>query len=297
MFSVASLSQPKSTNPKKTNGVYCLCLVYLCNIFTGVYCSFVGLFMQLIHCVFNKLLVKDMLRSYLKLHLSACLYLLWLIIPCLISYPFVGGSTVQMYGDFKLSHLVDIFTCGNLFDYGRQTPVLTVLVVFGFVVSMKRVYSIITTLNRPNNKFEGDIQTCYLLPITVISCFFYIKNPLCDALLNVLPFDFNFNNQSFIIGVHFCGVMLVGKALCWLLALCSQMTILSAKIRHRIKSLLVLLLSLMLIEHGAWRICRNFSMVEMSGEFVKNLRELKQQYQDNGRILVHTKLGKSWLKM
>lgn len=275
--------------------VYFLCLVYLCSAFTGVFCSMISFITHLLFGVINGRSFKEF-QQFFVLHLKVTAYLLWLIIPCLISYPYIGGGVMDRHGSLSLTDIVDIFNNGLLFDWKRRLPWLTVLVSFGIVLSVRSIID--STAGAFDDKKSASqqkrklVHSWWLVLVTMVSCFFYMKNPLVDTFMSLMPFALDFDNKSFIIGLHFCGVLMAGKALCWIAGLLHHFDILSFDKKGTSKNVVVFIVSMALIMGGTERINRPLSTLEMSEEFFETLNKIKHASGNKGgRILAHSKLG------
>lgn len=286
---------------RKHNGkaVYLICLVYLCHAFTGIYCSIISFATCILSGVINHRLTREF-QKCLTLHLKVLLYLSWLIIPCLISYPYIGGESVKRYGGFTLPDIVDMFNNGLLFDWKRNLPWMTILVSVGLIVSVKhtmdftvRVCGIRERERHTIKHRQHQIHAWWLLLVTAISCFLYTRNPLMNGLTNVMPFDFDFDNKLFIIGIHFCGLLMAAKALCWLTNLTHYFAQFSLKKKRLYKMVTVFVTSLVLIKNGVESTSERLSVLEVSGEFCTTLNKMKVEHEatKRGRILSHSRLG------
>jgi len=280
---------------------YFLCLTYLCSVFTGIYSSIVALVTYLAaistynpthYTIKEKCFISwNRLRLWFFLHVKLVLYLSWIIVPSLISYPYLGNETSKVHGGFVVPNIMQMFTHGNLFDYNQHFKYCTVLIFCGILLAIVRLcLHVYTSYSVTNYPLHSDLKfALWLLSMTSISVVLYVQNPIWQFVLHYLPLDIGFDTKSFIIGIQSCGAFFIGFSLDKFVEILSHIPRSNRKTK---KVLLTVLIGLVLIKDGADRVSGNIPLLKMSDDFGKTLKEFRLKQNGNGRILTTTRLGK-----
>ena len=279
---------------------YLLCLTYLCSVLTGIYSSIMVLVTYLAATFTHNpadyllqekcLFLWNGLKSWFFLHIKLVLYLSWIIIPTLISYPYLGSDVLKMRGGFLVPNVMRMFLDGDLFDYNQNYKYCTVLILCGVMLAIVRL-CLHLYASDPATRYPLNADSkfaLWLLSVASISIALYIENPLAYCIRHYMPFNLQFDTKSFIIGIQSCGAVFIGFVLDKFVEIVSQMPLLS---RNGKKLFLTVLISLVLIKDGADRVSENVSFLEISDGFGKTLKEFRSKQSGDGRILTTTKLG------
>ena len=236
----------------------------------------------------------EVLKSWLTTHFKITLYLSWMIVPVLISFPYFGGPVQKLSGGFQQPSLASLFVNGDLFDFKRRYYCMTGLVCIGMLVALIRSYSF-TKSDLINKMLNTDaIFTFWIIPISIVSVVVYTDTVVPTIVGYLIPSGMTIpKNKSLFIGVQFCAIMLIGLALEKIVQLLSCVFTSNHNNRKYLTTAVVFFLSVILIAHGADRLAEETSnLMELKQEFEKAISQVSNQASGmRGRILTNSKLG------
>lgn len=258
----------------------------------GLYCSALSLLAALFYSIVQKLGKKHTLnsiRSVLQVHLKLILYLSWLLIPGLISYPYLASSTsVSLTINYNIKSFLFNLASGKLFDYKRSCQCLTFLAVLGFVMSLHSVY-------RSRQKkliYWNSENLCafWLLLVTITSfiTMWFSKNIL-DFLSIFVVIQSDLELGSFLFTLHYVGALFAAIPVIKIIEMMMLLKV-NKSIHYITRVFIMVSMVAFLVKSTSESMVRKVILVEASDDFHAALKTMKTNLKD-GRILVHEKLG------
>lgn len=278
---------------KRKIHLFLLCLTYLSHCLIGIYCSLLTLITAVIFVVKKEWTWKYVsitVCSYARLHAGVLMYLSWWVIPSIISYPYMAGrfryTTIDSIRTTFLNSLVN----GDLFDYQHLYQIFTTLVVVAMLTIVYSLYRNVKTLSLIHWNHMSIFKT-WLLIVTIVSVALLLLNQYIVYLVSLIfPLKVDIDNNSFLFGVHYAGIILASFTLAGLLNLIKYIKLSKSK-QSIIQNTFVLIISVFIINNTVKSLSHQVTLVEVSDEFQEELNMVKNKYTD-GRMLVHYKLGK-----
>ena len=236
---------------------------------------------------------KTLLKLWMQTHLKVAVYLSWMLIPVLISFPYFGGAVEKPTGGFQQPSLMWLFVNGGLFDTNRKYYCMTALVCIGMLVALIRSYSF-TKADAGNHILSSEaIFTFWIVAMSIVSVLIFTGTFVSTIIGKIIPNGMMINtsnNKALIIGIQFSASLLIGLALEKIIQILTR--ILAEDKRKYLKTAAVFFLAVILIANGADRVTEETtSLMELSDDFQKALTQVAASHRGGGRILTSAKLG------
>ena len=285
------------------NGVI-LALVFncLCHTFFGIYVGIATGVMLLVDLYFNAVPIKMKAFSpsvwrAIGVHLTSVVLLTWWLVPLLVNYDNVGGlpwkneSENGYTFEFVLRHLM----CGEMFDHGRTFPFITIALIAGLACicfSQHQKYE-------NHNSEKRHLLFIWLGVLFFVVLVLFLGRTMFGSLYNLLPFHKEIEVVRYLIGIQFCGLLLMAigcaRFLCFVCATLSEKSKNLLKSRQILVAVMLILAPLYLTSQLPVINSRlSVTDIEAIPEGVKQLKA----YPDGGRIWGQKALGKEvchWL--
>jgi len=272
--------------------LFLLCLTYLSHCLIGIYCSLLTLITAVIFIVKKEWTWKYVsiaVCSYARLHAGVLMYLSWWVIPSIISYPYMAGRFRYTTIDSMRTTFLNSLVNGDLFDYQQLYQLFTTLVVVAMLTIVYSLCTNVKTLSLIHWNHMSIFKT-WLLIVTIVSVALLLLNQYIVYLVSLIfPLKVDIDNNSFLFGVHYTGIILASFTLAGLINLIKYIKLSKTK-QSIIQNTLVLIISIFMINNTVKSLSHQVTLVEVSDEFQEKLNMVKNKYTD-GRMLVHYKLG------
>ena len=235
----------------------------------------------------GRLFSPSIWRAFYVHFLSVAL-LSWWIIPLLNNFDYMGG--LPWKGENEHGHSFEFvlrsLLSGDLFDHERKIPFIT----FGFLAGLACVCS--TQLKDIGHLTERQTLLIWLGLLFSVTFFLFLGRTFSGPLYNLIPFHKELEVFRYIIGLQFCGLLLMAVTLARILYfLCVSLCRMS-KAYFQSKNVLIVLMLVfppIYLSSQLQYINARFSMIEIEG-FSDGLEKLKA-YPKNGRLLASKVLG------
>ena len=272
--------------------VYLLSLVYLSHSMVGLYCSTLALLTAVFYSIVQKLGKKhtmNSIKSVLQVHLKLILYLSWLLIPGLISYPYVASSSfVSSTKNYKIKSFLFNLTNGRLFDYKRSYQCLTFLAVLGFVTSLHSIYR---SCQKKLIYWNSENLCAFWLLLVTITSFItmWCSKNILDFLSIFVVIQADLELGSFLFTLHYVGALFAAIPVIKIIEMVSLLKV-NKNIHSVIRVFIIVSMVAFMVKSTSESMVRKVILVEASDDFHAALKTMKTNLKD-GRILVHEKLG------
>lgn len=272
--------------------VYLLSLVYLSHSMVGLYCSALALLTALFYSLaqkFGKKRTMNSIKSVLQVHLKLIFYLSWLLIPGLISYPYLASrSSVSSTINCNMKSFLFNLTSGRLFDYERSYPCLTFLAVLGFVLSLHCIYK----SRQKKLVYWNSENLCafWLLLVTIISFItIWCSKKIVNFLSIFVVVQADLELGSYLFTLHYVGALFAAIPVIKIIEIVRQLKV-NKNIHYIIQVFIIVSVVAFMVKSTSESMVRKVVLVEASDDFHTALKTMKTNLKD-GRILVHEKLG------
>lgn len=235
----------------------------------------------------EKLFSPSIWRAFYVHFLSFAL-LSWWIIPLLNNFDYMGGlpwKSENEHGhsfEFVLRSLLS----GDLFDHERKIPFITL----GFLAGLACICS--SQLKDIGHLTERQTLLIWLGLLFSVTFFLFLGRTFSGPLYNLIPFHKELEVFRYIIGLQFCGLLLMAVTLARILYfLCASLCRIS-KAHFQSKNVLIVLMLVfppIYLSSQLQYINARLSMIEIEG-FSGGLEKLKA-YPKDGRLLASKFLG------